>query len=176
MKQYYYRDKYLKEHKISVLKLYLYPCLIIFFISSSLGFTSAIKFNTFVEKIPVIIKTNQLSFNEDNLKKEIQRLHIRFPSIVLAQSKLETGNYTSPIFLQNNNLFGMKCAQTRATTNTGENLNHAKYNTWQESLLDYSLWQESFTRDLNTEEEYLQFLDKYYAEGMNYSNKLKQLK
>ncbi len=54
----------------------------------------------------IILKENY-DFSEPKLKEYILDLNIRFPHIVMAQAKVETGHFTSPIFRENNNLFGM---------------------------------------------------------------------
>jgi len=84
-----------------------------------------------------------LPFTPQNLQSEIQKQGIVYPDVALAQAKLESGNFNSPIFKENNNLFGMKLAQVRKTTATGKNRGHAKYNSWQDSVMDYKLWQDS---------------------------------
>ena len=43
-----------------------------------------------------------MAFSQDALVKELKRLNIRFPHIVLAQSILETGYWESRIYQENN--------------------------------------------------------------------------
>lgn len=124
-----------------------------------------------VEKIPVIINKNRNEFSVDKLKKEIEGMNIQHKDIVLAQSILETGSFSSPVFKNNHNLFGMKVASTRPTTALGTELNHAYYKDWKSSLIDYALWQTSFARKLN-EEQYLDLLNSIYAEDNSYKEKL----
>jgi len=154
-------------------KQYIWPLLGLALVFSSLGFTSAIKLNYVLEKIPVIVRLNQEPFSKEWLKNEIQSLNLDHPDIVLAQAEIETGNYTSQIFKQNKNLFGMKVAKSRPTTAVKEQLNHAYYNSYKESLLDYALWQANYAKNL-TKQEYLQLLQQIYAEDANYVFKLKQ--
>lgn len=59
---------------------------------------------------------------------------------ITAQAAHETGNFTSKIFKQNNNLFGMKLPKKRKTTATGEKYGHATYESIQDSVKDYSLY------------------------------------
>lgn len=124
-----------------------------------------------VEKIPVIINKNKSEFSLDNLKKEIDDMKLHHKDIVLAQAILETGNFSSQIFIKNNNLFGMKQANTRPTTALGTELNHAYYKDWKSSLTDYALWQTTFARRL-TEQQYLDLLNSMYAEDNSYKEKL----
>jgi len=128
---------------------------------------------TYEERLMIIKEYN--SFTEDRLIKEIDRLNFKFPHIVLAQSKLETSNYTSIIFLENNNLFGMKEAKVRLNLAQGTERSHAYYNTWQESLMDYALYAATYLKTLSTEEQYYAYLEQNYAEDPKYVNKLKKL-
>ena len=53
-------------------------------------------------------------FSEENLIRYMKELNIKYPHIVLAQARIESGTYTSNIFKENHNLFGMKKAYQRA--------------------------------------------------------------
>ena len=48
------------------------------------------------------------AINDETLYRELKELNIRHPRIVLAQAKLETGNYTSQLCRNRKNLFGLK--------------------------------------------------------------------
>jgi hypothetical protein len=64
--------------------------------------------------------------------------------ILVAQAAHETGNFTSPVFLLNNNFFGMRHPKIRKTLSVGSNLGHAKFNTLQDSVNDFRLWWHEF--------------------------------
>ena len=51
---------------------------------------------------------NTYAINDETLYQELKDLHIQFPKIVLAQARLETGNYTSQLCRNRKNLFGLK--------------------------------------------------------------------
>ena len=93
---------------------------------------------------------------------------------MLAQAYLETGQFSSTIFKQNNNLFGMKEAKQRSTVSIGTRNNHAYYNTWAESVVDYALFYSTYLYSINTEEEYFQYLIQY-AEDPSYIERLKEI-
>ena len=115
-------------------------------------------------------------FTEEKLIDELKRLNVRYPHIVMAQSILETGHWSSRIFKSNHNLFGMKQANIRINTAKGTNLNHAYYENWQESLYDYAFYQCRYMSSARTEEEYFMALDASYAEvGGSYSKALKDV-
>jgi len=85
-----------------------------------------------------------LPFSEDLLKKCLEYEGIKYKDIVILQSRLETGNYSSDIFLNGNNLFGMKYPSRRPTVAAGIYKEHAKYTHWSDSVIDYALWQEYY--------------------------------
>lgn len=127
------------------------------------------------EKEVIIIDSNENSFSEDKLIKELDRLNFKFPHIVLAQSILETGNFTSTIFKENHNLFGMKQARVRLNTAKGTHRGHAFYNNWVESVIDYGFYSSRYLSKLKTEKDYFQYLSEYYAEDVNYVNRLREI-
>jgi hypothetical protein len=57
-----------------------------------------------------------------------------------AQAAHETGNFTSVLYLTNNNCFGMKMPKLRSTTADKEQLGYAHYKTIEDSAKDYALW------------------------------------
>ena len=134
------------------------------------GFKSAM--NKPIESELVVLDSPEAVFSQDALVKELKRLNVRFPHIVLAQSILETGHWESRIYQENNNLFGMKQARARATTAKGTQLGHAYYDEWKESVTDYALYQAAYLNKLRTEKKYLNYLDKNYAEAKNYDQAL----
>jgi len=147
-----------------------------FLLTYNFNHENAIKYIT-EETKAIIIKENDKKneFSEAKLKEYILELNIKFPHIVIAQSQVETGNYTSKIFKENNNLFGMKEAKQRPTTNKGTENNHAYYDNWKSSVIDYALYQSKYLSKLKTEDEYLQYLSQNYAEDPNYVNKIKSI-
>jgi uncharacterized FlgJ-related protein len=121
-----------------------------------------------------IIKIDS-TFSKEALIEYVYSLNLRFPHIVLAQAQLESGNFSSKIFRENNNLFGMKEAKIRPTTNCGTNRGHAKYNHWRESVIDYVLYYAVYLHRFKTEESYYNYLDRGYAKNSNYSKILRKI-
>lgn len=124
----------------------------------------------------------QVKFTINNLKSYIKLKGIKHPEIVFAQAQLETGNFSSVIFKENHNLFGMKYPKKRKTVALGESRGHAKYQNWQQSVDDYLLWQRMFIKtDISTEYKYYCLLGNgwtkscNYAEDTDYVSKLKLL-
>jgi uncharacterized FlgJ-related protein len=113
--------------------------------------------------------------SEDALYRTLIELGVRFPHIVLAQARLETGNFSSKVFRRTNNLFGMKVAKQRLTTAKSGKGVYAYYDTWQLSVIDYALFQTSFLRGVDSEREYYNYLARNYAEDPKYVKKLQML-
>lgn len=164
------------------------------FLVGFLGSFFALRINSLQQEIDALKtpKNEVISFNKDVLTSYtwveqqsktpvtdetalclMQQIGIEHPHIVLAQMKLESGNYTSKLALENNNYFGMKQPRKRATTSIREKNGYASYKSWVHSVLDYALWQKEYARSL-TEVEYLDSLTTY-AEDSSYRSKVQQI-
>ena len=62
----------------------------------------------------------------EQVRQELQRQGVPHANIVLAQARLETGNFTSLRCKRDHNLFGIK-----------HNGRYARYARWQDSVTDY---------------------------------------
>lgn len=114
------------------------------------------------------------------LYQMIEEEGIRHPDVVFAQALHETTfegeAFNSKIFLENNNPFGMKCAEFRETTCVGTNRGHAKFRTIRDAVKDYKLWQdkqlpryESRYGVVDSQSDYVSFLEHQgYAEDPEY--------
>lgn len=125
------------------------------------------------QEIKVLVIKENNSFSKSKLVKEMKKLRVRFPHIVYAQAVKESG-FNSPIFRENNNMFGMKLAVSRPTTAIGESRNHAIYNNWRDCVIDYLLYQSCYLRHITTEDDYYKYL-RSYAEDPNYVESIKKL-
>lgn len=107
---------------------------------------------------------------------EIIENGIRHPDIVLAQAILESGYLTSQVFIENNNLFGMRFPERRPTVALSKNRGYSVYNCWIDSVKDYKLFQEFlFRKKEKTRDEYFDYLNRVYAEDPNYVPFLKKV-
>lgn len=98
--------------------------------------------------------------NDKILFSALVKHEIKHPHIVLAQAKLETGNYK---YLNNNNLFGLR-----------HNKGYYKYEHWEHSIIAYK---EKIQKRYRMGEDYYNFLKRIkYAENPNYIKHLKQIK
>lgn len=137
------------------------------------GIKNAIRSMSAEERIMLVNDSDP--FTEEKMAGMMKELNVRFAWIPMAQSMIETGHFHSDIFIENNNLFGMKEAKSRITTAIGTNKNHAEYNTWRESIYDYAFYQSRYLGKIRSEADYYQYLAASYAEDPTYVTKIKQM-
>lgn len=106
-------------------------------------------------------------FSQHKLKQLLIKLNVKHIDIVLKQAAIESSHFKSKVFVENNNLFGMRLPQNRITTAIGSNLNHANYETWQDSVIDYAIYQSTYLKN-KSRNEYLAYLRANYAENISY--------
>lgn len=117
-----------------------------------------------------------MPFSVDNLRRALEYSGIQHAEIVFFQAILETGNFTSEIFLRGQNLFGLKPARKRETTNIGEFNYHSIYKHWFDSILDLKLLQEYWNNKGYDINDYYVFLQSIrYATDPLYIQKLQNL-
>lgn len=114
-------------------------------------------------------------FSEERLRSKLDELNVRFADVAVAQAKLETNTFRSNIFVENNNLFGMKEATMRINLAKGSQHGHAYYDTWEDSVLDYAMWCATYAKHCRSNEQFLSLLNGYYAEDPNYVAKLRRI-
>jgi uncharacterized FlgJ-related protein len=127
----------------------------------------------FEKEVLIVNLKNKNDFSEESFIEMLQELNVKYPYIVLAQARIESGRYSSRIFKENHNLFGMKQANRRINTAEGTQYGHAFYQTWRESVYDYAFYQSRYLSSATTEEEYYYIIGKSYAEDPKYISKLK---
>lgn len=95
------------------------------------------------------------------VEAELRKQNIPHAKIVLAQARLETGNFTSKNCKIKHNLFGIK-----------HNGRYASYRRWQDSVTDYKKSISSRYRD----GDYYAFLRRIgYASDPNYTRKVRNI-
>lgn len=105
-----------------------------------------------------------LPLSESSLKEVLDYYDIAFPEKVMAQAKLESGNFKSNICLCYNNLFGLY------DSSSGD---YYRFTTWQESVKFYKIKIQS---RLKKGEDYYEFLERIgYAEDNNYIDKIEDV-
>ena len=95
------------------------------------------------------------------VRAELIRQGIPHPDIVLAQARLETGNFTSKLCRTRHNIFGIKHGR-----------NYASYRSWRECVSDYKKRISSRYKG----GDYYTFLEQLpYAQDKEYTNKLRKI-
>jgi len=118
------------------------------------------------------IATDTLPFTEANLVRLLKDYKVWYPDVALKQARLESANFTSDIFKENNNLFGFRVhpGKWKGVEMPFTNRGHLVFTHWTKSVQQYKLWQQA---NYN-KETYLKFLHRVgYAEDQNYINKLR---
>lgn len=118
---------------------------------------------------------------KDRLYNELTRLgfYPHMAKLIVAQSAHETGGWTSAIFRENNNPFGMKFASIRPTTAIAVNRGHAVFPTIEAAVLDFLYYWRAFgyPSDFPTPEVYAQHLKQkgyYEASYTEYATALRR--
>jgi len=121
------------------------------------------------------LKIHGEPFSEEALISLMRNSNIKYPHIVLAQAKLESGTFTSKIFKQNNNMFGMRMPRQRPTTAISEQNGFAVYRDWKDCLYDYALYQAYAMQTVDSETEYFTRLEEKYCTDTGYVASVKDL-
>lgn len=105
--------------------------------------------------------TKQKVLNESNLKEELTKNNIPHVNIVLAQAKLETGNFKSNLVRTHQNIFGLKKGNR-----------YRRYSHWTECVEDYK----KCISNRYSGGSYYAFLNRIgYASHPNYTGLLKEM-
>jgi flagellum-specific peptidoglycan hydrolase FlgJ len=127
-------------------------------------------------EVVINLVTNE-SFSKEKFISEVKLSRFRYPDIIIAQAYIETSHFTSQVWEQNRNLFGMKLPLTRFTLAVDVNLNHAVYKNWKASLKDRLIYEALYLHKIKDKDEYYEFLDVNYARagGKRYSELIKEI-
>ena len=132
------------------------------------------KLNFEIKKHLFYLTVYDKPFSPELLRQALIFEGVQAPDIAFKQAQLETGGFTSELFIVAKNLFGMRYARIRDTYAIGEHKSHAYYNTWLSSVRDYALWQAWYIENGHDLSNYYAFLqDIGYATDKWYISKLK---
>ena len=142
---------------------------------------------------PTLLPIKQGIITIQQVEAELKEQKIMCDREVLAQIKIESGFLSSVIFKRTNNMLGMRYPFNRNTKASGiyipvldtviygskvqikkfrKTAGYAVYNTWQDGLADYKLWQEEYFK---LSERYLEFIGNNYAEDPVYVQKIRNM-
>ena len=97
------------------------------------------------------------------------------PKIIYAQAVHESNHFTSPLFKRQRNCFGMKKSESRITTSDQSKGDFKRYKDWQEACYDYIFWVFSRNADKLSDDEYIEYICKIYAEDPLYQQKIQKI-
>lgn len=133
---------------------------------------------------PIVIhktikKTTIIKPKTTSLKDLLIKHNVHYPEIALAQAKIETGHFKSPIFKKLNNAFGMHYPRKRKNKVAYKKGIMAGYNTIEDAVIDYKLWQE-YVKIRNphvfkTKEAYMDYLNRNYSAVTYYKTLIKKM-
>ena len=104
-----------------------------------------------------------MKLNIANLSKMLERYHVAYPKIVIAQALLETGYFTSRVCWECNNLFGLR------RPSDGK---YYEFERWEDSVKAYR----DYVQYKYKGGDYFQFLNRIgYAEDKTYVTKVRQI-
>lgn len=97
--------------------------------------------------------------------------------LIYAQAKHETGNFTSRIFRENKNLFGMREPSIRPRSTSGSAHGHATFSSLFNSVRDYFQRQKYFKIGGQSDDQFMvNTVDSGYAEDTQYIQKWHNVK
>jgi hypothetical protein len=143
------------------------------FCGKTLAFEPQISNDSNITKVSQteIISKPKIKLTDSIVYDYMLKLNIEHPKVVLAQAKIESASYTSNVYNNTCNLFGMGLARSRASLAIGSYKGYSVFESWELCVVDYALFQSRFLHGLS-EEEYLNKLQKTYAENPNYRKTL----
>lgn len=115
------------------------------------------------------------TFSNYTLSRYMSYVGIEYPEVVMAQARLESGHFTSTLFKENNNLFGMKLPRKRQTEAIGEKNGYALYKDWKASVRDYKLWQDGMIHKTKGKDSYISYIGTKYAKDKKYEHHIRKL-
>lgn len=118
--------------------------------------------NTNIERVDTTFLTREL--NDSVLYLALLHYEVKEPKIVLAQAKLESGNFTSNLFINKNNFLGLYNSRKKE---------FFEFNHWSDCIKGYKNMIEYKLKD---GENYYDFLKRIgYAEDPDYIAKVKRI-
>lgn len=115
--------------------------------------------------IPVLqgkVVTDDIRLDDTSVFQELYHHGCVLPALGVAQAKLESGNYSSAVAIENKNLFGIRFHRCEHVK--GENRGFASYDSYRDNILCY----------IHVQNNYLKNIDGVYAEP-GYSEFIKQV-
>ncbi len=114
--------------------------------------------NKFIDTVEIYGEIVRFLVSQTNLSE-------RSASWIAAMAVHETGRFTSAIFWENRNLFGMKQATVRQNLAVGTSRGHAVYRLYSDSVEDFVLYLQHFKNNPNDQPTLHHFIRRLKADG-----------
>ena len=112
-------------------------------------------------------------FTDSSVYNLALSLGAMYPEVAVAIAFIESGNGKSRLARRQHNLFGMKVAKKRKTTQLkSKSKGYASYASWQESVIDFILWEKYRFKNKPSKDVYINKICKTYARDPHYKSKL----
>lgn len=122
-----------------------------------------------------VVLDNDIILCDSTLYRVLKENGAWYPDILVAQSRLETGNYKSQLCVAANNIFGMRKVHKRETLQCGDTNGYGKYNHWIDSAIDRIMLDTTvFNNIMPSIEVYEKYITSY-AKDSNYLKKIKSI-
>lgn len=124
------------------------------------------------------VKTDTLisvddSFTVDNFKAYLAQINAPHAHVIYSIAKHESG-FRSDLFVNNNNLFGMRRPNTRPNKSIQQGQRWAKFEHWTHSVDDFILYMEYTGMNEVSEQRFLNHIDRNYAMRIGYGQTIKK--
>lgn len=93
------------------------------------------------------VKIGDITPTDSSITSELVKNGCVLANVAIAQARIETGNYTSTICIDNKNLFGITYHQCKYVA--GKKHNHASYNSYKDNIKCYIHVQNAYLRNIN---------------------------
>lgn len=113
------------------------------------------------------------SFSVENFKAYLEQIDAPHAHVIYSIAKHESG-FRSELFINNNNLFGMRRPNTRPNKSIQQGQRWAKFEHWTHSVDDFILYMQYTGMDDASEQRFLSHIDRNYAMRNGYGQTLKK--
>lgn len=153
----------LKHYKVRDYRPYFIVSLLINIVIIASSFKGSdkvvVKYQTiFKEKVaePIEVSDSDIELTDEAILNELIAQDCVLPNVALAQFKIESQHFKSPICRENKNIAGIKTS--RSDYVIGKNRDHCAYKTYKDCIKDY----------IRIQNRYLENIDGHYAEDGQY--------
>ena len=93
------------------------------------------------------VEIGDITPSDTSITKELVKNGCVLANVAVAQARIETGNYTSKICVDNKNLFGITYHKCKYVA--GKKNNHASYSSYKDNIKCYIHVQNAYLRNIN---------------------------